>query len=147
MRYVRWALTAVVACAACSNLPTVTRTGEVKTVLIREDVAPSEVMVSPGDEIRWVNRRQGDVRIIFLSPVSDKMSCRQQFSGNEAKLSPNESASICLSKAGVFRYTVRMETALPVGELNSAGVIRVEAPEKVPTSSGIAATRESKGGE
>lgn len=117
---------------ACSTLPTVTRTGEVKNVLIREELSPEDLSVRPGDEIRWVNGRQGNVRVIFLNPIDDKMSCKEKFSGSEAKLKPHQSASVCFAKEGFYRYTVRMDTALPVGELNASGVVRVM--ERVPES-------------
>lgn len=48
------------------SMPTVTRTGEVKDVVIRDNVSPATLTVNPGDEIRWINKRQEDVRVIFL---------------------------------------------------------------------------------
>ena len=48
--------------------PTVTRTGEVKDIIIRDDdVSPAIVTANPGDEIRWVNNRQGHARVRNLS--------------------------------------------------------------------------------
>jgi plastocyanin len=52
------------------GMPTLTRTGEVKDVVISEGVEPTSLTVSPGDEIRWINKRQGVVRVIFLSPMT-----------------------------------------------------------------------------
>ena len=117
----------------CSGMPTVTRTGNVQDVMIRDRLSPADVTVRTGDEVRWINRRQGPVTIIFLDPVADRAACRQGFGGlmgiskgNSATLAPNESASMCFSKAGPVHYTVRMDSALPAGELNVPGSIRVE---------------------
>lgn len=41
------------------------------------------------------------------------------------KLGTNESASACFRDAGHVRYTVRMDSALPTGELNVPGIIQV----------------------
>ena len=118
---------------ACASMPTVTRTGKVHDILIQEQISPADVTVRPGDEVRWVNRRQADVRIIFLAPISDTVSCRRGFSGlvgtkNETRLRPNETVSLCFGKSGSHRYAARMETALPSGELNVPGIVRVEEP-------------------
>ena len=48
------------------SMPTLTRTGEVKDVIVREGVDPTSVTVNPGDEIRWVNKRQGNELILIL---------------------------------------------------------------------------------
>jgi len=118
---------------ACASMPNVTRTGKVQDVLIQEQLSPADVTVRPGDEVRWVNRRQADVRIIFLNPISGVLNCHREFSGllstrNETRLRPNETASLCFSKSGSYRYTARMATALPSGELNVPGIVRVEEP-------------------
>jgi uncharacterized cupredoxin-like copper-binding protein len=113
---------------ACSSMPSVTRTGQMQPVLIEEEISPTQVTVSPGDEIRWTNRRQGPVRIIFLQPVKDMISCSDGFNGNATRLEPNESASLCFSKPGPMKYIVRGESTLPTGEINIPGSIRVEDP-------------------
>ncbi|MER3423754.1 MAG: hypothetical protein C4293_11525 [Nitrospiraceae bacterium] len=127
---------AVFIAAGCATTPQVTRTGQVKDVMIRENVSPSSMTVKPGDEIRWINRRTGPVRIIFLQPVEDKISCQRGFSGireavgmgnaSTTTLDANESASLCFSKPGEFRYTVRMQADAPGGEINEPGTIRVQ---------------------
>lgn len=104
--------------------------------MIREDVSPSTVNVKPGDEIRWINRRTGPVKIIFLQPVEDKISCQRGFSSmreaigmgdaSSTALDANESASLCFSKPGEFKYTVRIQTEGPRGEINEPGTIRVQ---------------------
>ena len=35
------------------GMPTLTRTGEMKDVVIGEDLSPATLTVNPGDEIRW----------------------------------------------------------------------------------------------
>lgn len=118
------------------SMPTLTRTGEVKDILIRDAVEPTSVMVNPGDEIRWINKRQGAVRVVFLNPMTENLSCQRNFGGpmgfgikrNEfsAKLSSNETASLCFRDPGEVKYVVRAESAShPSGEENIAGTISI----------------------
>lgn len=117
------------------SMPTLTRTGEVKDVIIREGVEPTSVNANPGDEIRWINKRQGTVRVIFLNPMTENLNCQRNFGGplgfgtkrNEysAKLKPNESASVCFRDAGEAKYVVRAESGDPIGEQNIAGTVFV----------------------
>ena len=115
----------------CQGTPTVTRSGDVKDIIVGDNLTSGEVAVSPGDEVRWVNKRTAPVRIVFLDPVSDKqLSCKNNFGGlmtssNTAKLATNETASVCFRDPGYFRYTVRMESAKTTGELNVPGVVKV----------------------
>jgi hypothetical protein len=115
----------------CQSTPTVTRTGDVKDIIIGDNLSSGEVVVSPGDEVRWVNKRTAPVRIVFLDLVSDKQfSCKNNFGGvltpsNTAKLATNETASACFRDPGYVRYTVRMESSLTTGEINVPGVIKV----------------------
>ena len=115
----------------CQSTPTVTRTGDVKDIIIADNLSSAELVVNAGDEVRWVNKRTAPVRIIFLDPVTDnQLSCKNNFGGlmtpsNTAKLASNENASACFRDPGYFRYTVRMETAGMTGELNVPGVVKV----------------------
>ena len=115
----------------CQGTPTVTRSGDVKDIIVGDNLTSGEIAVSPGDEVRWVNKRTAPVRIVFLDPVSDKqLSCQNNFGGmmtpsNTAKLATNESASVCFRDPGYYRYTVRMESARTTGELNVSGVVKV----------------------
>ncbi|HEU4501183.1 MAG TPA: OmpA family protein [Nitrospira sp.] len=116
-------------------MPTLTRTGEVKDVVITEGVEPTSVTVNPGDEIRWINKRQGVVRVIFLSPMTENLTCQRHFGGrmgfgtkrNEysARLRPNKTASVCFREAGEVRYVVRAESSDSSGEQNLAGTISI----------------------
>ena len=115
----------------CQGTPTVTRSGDVKDIIVGDNLTSGEIAVSPGDEVRWVNKRTAPVRIVFLDPVSDKqLSCKNNFGGlmtpsHTAKLDTNESASVCFRDPGYYRYTVRMESARTTGELNVSGVVKV----------------------
>ena len=133
---------ALFALGACQHMefgerygtPTVTRTGEVKDIIIREDnVSPAIVTAHPGDEIRWINRQQGDARVIFLLPMEGQLSCQRGFGGlmsakkNQytAKLHVNETASVCFKNPSEIKYVVRADSALPNGEDNIAGTINI----------------------
>jgi hypothetical protein len=115
----------------CQATPTVTRTGDVKDIIIADDLTAGEIAVNPGDEVRWINKRTAPVRIVLLDPVTDKqLSCRNNLGGfmtpnDTAKLATNESASVCFRDPGYFRYTVRMESARSTGEINVPGVVKV----------------------
>ncbi len=115
----------------CQSTPTVTRTGDVKDIIIGDDLSSREIAVNTGDEVRWINKRTAPVRIVFLDPVSDKqLSCKNNVGGwmtpsDTAKLGKNETASACFRDPGYFRYIVRMESAMSTGDINVQGVIKV----------------------
>jgi plastocyanin len=131
MNPIRYLGVALVFVLGCQGTPTVTRTGDVKDIIIGDDLSSREIAVSPGDEVRWVNKRTAPLRIIFIDPVLDKqLSCKNNFGGwmtpsDTAQLTMNETASLCFRDAGTFRYTVRMESAKTTGELNVSGVVKV----------------------
>jgi plastocyanin len=122
---------ALVFVLGCQGTPTVTRTGDVKDIIIGDDLSSREVAVNTGDEVRWINKRTAPVRIVFLDPVSDKqLSCKNNVGGwmtpsDTAQLGKNETASACFRDPGYFRYIVRMESALTTGDINVQGVIKV----------------------
>ena len=117
------------------SMPTLTRTGEVKDVIILESVEPASITVNAGDEIRWINKRQGAVRVIFLNPMTENLACQRNFGGvmgfgtkrNEysTKLRPNKTASVCFREAGEVKYVVRAESSGSSGLQNMAGTISV----------------------
>jgi plastocyanin len=115
----------------CQGTPTVTRTGDVKDIIIGDDLSSKEIAVNTGDEVRWINKRTQPVRVVFLDPVSDKqLSCKNNMGGwmtpsDTAQLGKNETASACFRDPGYFRYIVRMESALTTGDINVQGVIKV----------------------
>ena len=117
------------------SMPTLTRTGEVKDVVIRDLVEPTSLTVNPGDEVRWINKRQGTVRVIFLNPMTENLACQRHFGGmmgfgtkrNEslAKLGPNTTASVCFREPGEVKYVFRAESSDSTGEHNTAGTISI----------------------
>jgi plastocyanin len=115
----------------CQAVPSVTRTGDVKDIIIGDDLSSRETTVNTGDEVRWINKRTQPVRVIFLDAVVDKqLSCKNNVGGwmtpsDTAKLDKNETASACFRDPGYFRYIVRMESALTTGDINIQGVIKV----------------------
>ncbi len=131
MNPIRYLGVALVFVLGCQGSPTVTRTGDVKDIIIGDDLSSREVAVNTGDEVRWINKRTQPVRIVFLDPVSDKqLSCKNNVGGwmtpsDTAKLDKNETASVCFRDAGYFRYIVRMESATTTGDINVQGVIKV----------------------
>ena len=131
MRYLGISLLTIVFMGGCESTPTVTRTGDVKDIVIGDKLSAAEVSVNPGDEVRWINKRTAPVRIVFLDPVlKDKLSCKKNLGGwmarsDTVKLGTNEMASACFRDPGYFRYTVRMESTLTTGEINVPGVIQV----------------------
>lgn len=131
MNPIRYLGVALVFLLGCQSTPTVTRTGDVKDIIIGDDLSSKEIAVNTGDEVRWINKRTQPVRIVFLDPVSDKqLSCKNNIGGwmtpnDTAQLGKNETASACFRDPGYFRYVVRMESALTTGDINVQGVIKV----------------------
>jgi plastocyanin len=122
---------ALVFVLGCQGMPTVTRTGDVKDIMVGDSLTSGYIAVGPGDEVRWINKRSAPVRIIFLDPEWDEqLSCKNNFGGwmtrsDTAKLGTNETASVCFRDAGTFRYTVRMESDRASGDLNVSGIVKV----------------------
>lgn len=129
IRYLGVAL--VFSVLGCQGMPTVTRTGDVKDIIIGDNPTSSETAVNTGDEVRWVNKRTQPVRVIFLDAVSDKqLSCKDNVGGwmtpsDTAQLATNQTASVCFRDPGYFRYIVRMESAKTTGDISVQGVIKV----------------------
>ena len=131
MNPIRYLGIALVFVLGCQSTPTVTRTGDVKDIIIGDDLSSREIAVNTGDEVRWINKRTAPVRIVFLDPVSDKqLSCKNNVGGwmtpsDTAQLGKNETASACFRDPGYFRYIVRMESAKTTGDINVQGVVKV----------------------
>jgi plastocyanin len=131
MNPIRYLGVALLFVLGCQGTPTVTRTGDVKDIIIGDNLTSSETAVNTGDEVRWVNKRTQPVRVIFLDAVSDKqLSCKNNVGGwmtpsDTAQLGKNETASVCFRDPGYFRYIVRMESAKTTGDINVQGVIKV----------------------
>ena len=115
----------------CQGTPTVTRSGDVKDIIIGDNLTLTETAVNAGDEVRWINKRNAPVRVIFLDAVLDKqLSCKNNVGGwmtpsDTAQLASNQTASVCFRDPGYFRYIVRMESAKTTGDISVQGVIKV----------------------
>jgi plastocyanin len=115
----------------CQGMPTVTRSGDVKNIIIGDNLSLGETAVNAGDEVRWINKRTLPVHVIFLDAVLDKqLSCKNNVGGwmtpnDTADLATNETASVCFRDPGYFRYIVRMESARTTGDISVQGVIKV----------------------
>ncbi len=131
MNPIRYLGVALLFVLGCQGMPTVTRSGDVKDIIIGDNLTPSETAVNTGDEVRWINKRTQPVRVIFLDAVLDKqLSCKNNVGGwmtpsDTAQLATNETASVCFRDPGHFRYIVRMESAKTTGDVSVQGVIKV----------------------
>lgn len=113
----------------CESMPTVTRTGEVKAIILGENLSVADIVVNTGDEIRWINKRTVPIRIVLLDRgLNEKLSCKNNFGAwmsrsDTAYLATNGTASVCFWEVGLFRYTV--SSGITPGEIDVPGVIKV----------------------
>lgn len=134
-------VSALILLAACQHslvrdsMPTITRTGEIKDVVIKEKLSPATVAAKPGDEIRWINKRQSDVEVILLTPVMDRLTCQRNFGGNmgaadrnqySAKIETNDTAGVCFRDPAELKYVVRAESSDPRDQ-NLPGTITIDS--------------------
>ena len=111
--------------AACST-PTGTRTGMIYDVKIENGIAPSALAVQTGDEVRWVNHRTAPVNLHFFGRENDYVCERGVKKRQDAlRIEPGKATSLCFGKPGNVGYHVRMEAAIPGGEVIEAGNIQV----------------------
>jgi len=121
----------VLLAAGCTPIHISSRTGVVKDIIIVEAPNPAELTVNPGDEVRWVNRRTQPIEIDLLETRIPELSCNRGFIDvfggprENVTLEANGTASACFPIAGVIRYNVRMESALPGGKKIVSGVVKV----------------------
>lgn len=117
--------------AACASSPTTTRTGAIHDITVIEGPDPADLMVNPGDEVRWVNRRTLAIKIDLVKTNPELLSCSRGFSDilgfprEFATLRPGDTVSACFVVTGDVNYNLRMESALPGGMTIASGVIRV----------------------
>ena len=120
------------------RIPTITRTGEVKDVFIQDTVSPSSVLARPGDEIRWINKRQTDVQVIVTSPVQDQLLCQRNFKQTmeadrnkyTANVERNDTAGVCFREPTELRYVVRTDSSDPSGEPTFLGTVTIAPDEQ-----------------
>jgi plastocyanin len=119
------------------TIPSMTRTGEVKDVIIREHISPATLTAHPGDEIRWVNKRQVDIHVVFFTPVMEMLTCQRNFErisgadGNEymARVETNDTASACFRSPTELRYVVRAISSDLSRAQNLPGTITISSED------------------
>ncbi len=122
----------------CSSRPDPRLTGTVRYFNIRTEVAPSQLIVQVGDEVRWQNLNEHAVRLRMLGDQGpDLFVCDKGFSQlgvvqDSVTIAPLQYVSLCFSKAATLRFNVWLEADNPQGAMTPTGTIRVErsAPTK-----------------
>ncbi len=112
-----------------------TRTGVIREVVILDTVSPSVLNAQPGDEIRWINKRQGKVKVVFLDPIEAQLSCQDGFGSwrganpNQfaADIGPNKSASVCFKVTLKAKYVVETDFTLLRPEKTTQAFISIES--------------------
>lgn len=118
----------------CSSLPLTSRTAAIHDVKIEEKLSAENLLVQPGDEVRWVNLRKLGAHIDIPNLKSEDLSCQRGFTNWMGSLEeliylkPNETASLCFKKPMVINYNIRAETSLPGGNQILPGIVRVDNP-------------------
>ena len=124
------------------NIPTITRTGEVKDVVIQDTLSPTSIMARPGDEIRWINKRQTDVQVIVIGTVKEQLTCRRNFKemmGSDhnqysANVERNDTAGVCFRDPTELRYVVRTESN---GESGFLGTVMIVPEDQLPQTASL----------
>ncbi len=112
-------------------------------IKVGESLNPPKLEVRVGDEIRWINTRSAPVRIVFVDPLKDRVSCQNEFefgglkgmfsdeasNVGETTIEPNQYASLCISSPGSYSYNSRMVANTPGGETTLTGKIWVARME------------------
>jgi hypothetical protein len=136
---------ALIILAACQHslvldrIPTISRTGEVKDVVIQDTVSPTSVMGRPGDEIRWINKRQTDVQVIVISPAREQITCQRNFRETmgadrnqySANVERNDTAGVCFRNPTELKYVVREALSDASGESSFVGTVVIASEEQV----------------
>jgi hypothetical protein len=116
--------------AACWTMPAMTRTGLVQDIVIGPSSLHLNVTVHRGDEVRWVNERDGIIQIIFLDSLEGRVNCQRGFGllaiAETTTLKPQESVSVSFAEPGSWPYTVRLDQPPPTGWFNAPGRVLVE---------------------
>lgn len=123
------AMTVLALMAGCQRLTTADIPPPIHYVVIDDGVSDTDLRTKAGDEVRWVNVRAAPVVVIFPGLVSDELSCNRGFSKEDparvtAIILPDDTASLCFSKAGRLTYRV-VDAQRPGVELNHAATVQV----------------------
>ena len=120
------------------SMPTISRTGEVKDVVIRDTVSPTFVLARPGDEIRWINVRQTDVQVTVISPAREQVTCQRNFeeligadyNQYTANVGRNDTAGVCFRDSAELKYVVRTESSDLSEEPGFLGTVLIAPAEQ-----------------
>lgn len=134
MRQALAAMVGLLLVTGCAGLPETTRTAVIHEVKMGDKMAPADLTVRVGDEIRFVNQRMLPVRIEIPGLNAEMLSCERNFSNfigqvrEVAVLSAHQTANLCFSKGAVISFIARMTSAGPGGMAIESGTIRVVGP-------------------
>ena len=125
-------LTTVGFTTGCSTPSTTRLTGAVRYFNIRTDVAPRQLIVQIGDEIRWQNLNPHPVRLRMLEESDPTViACDKGFKQfgvvqDTVTIAPMQSVSLCFSKPGTIRFNIWLDADNPQGAMTPTGSIRIE---------------------
>lgn len=113
----------------CQGLTAARAPVPIHYVAIEDGVSDTDLRTKADEEVRWVNVRAAPVAVIFSGLVSDDLSCKRGFTKDEAArmtaiILPDDTASLCFSKAGRLTYRV-VDVQRPGIELNHVATIQV----------------------
>jgi plastocyanin len=118
----------------CTSLPPNSRTAGVHDVKIEEALSADNLLVQPGDEIRFINLRKEAAQVEIPNLKAENLACEREFSnwmgsvGEIVVLKPNTSASLCFNKPIVVNYLVRVDTPVAGSKKVMKGVVTVGTP-------------------
>jgi plastocyanin len=123
---------AITLSAACGHTPS-TETGRtVRTVEISQQVNPSVMYASPGEEVRWTNARENAVRVGFLNlRLLEDHRCQKGIVdlfgqvNDLVTIAPGESISLCFARTGDLRYNVWFDPEDPRGAISPTLTISI----------------------
>ena len=101
----------------CSSVSPSTDKRTLRTVDVAHEVEPRQILVGPGDEVRWRNTLTETIVVSFPASVTKRISCNTGFKAEEhsilsAVIEPNSSASLCFANQGKYNYQVRSNQTL-----------------------------------
>ncbi len=125
------AVLCAVGLASCTSLPQASRTSAVHDIKVEMELGPENLVVAPGDEVRWVNLRKDWVLIQIPNLNADDLTCQDGFTNwlgqikESVKVKPDRTASLCFKKPAVVLYNIRAQTALGGGKRVLSGSVKV----------------------
>jgi plastocyanin len=117
--------------SACTSIPEISRTQAIHDVKVEMELSPENVIVAPGDEVRWVNLRKDAIHVQIADLHVEDLSCQRGFANwfgqiqESVRVKPNETVSLCFKKPAVVLYNIRAETALGGGKRVLSGSVKV----------------------